>query len=1156
LAASRSASATNLGPRRVSFARINEPLKVPDLLALQTESFDWLLGNEKWKARIQAAKEAGRKDIAEQSGLEEIFEEISPIEDFSGTMSLSFRDHRFEPPKYSAEECKDKDMTYSAPMFVTAEFINNTTGEIKSQTVFMGDFPLMSRKGTFIINGTERVVVSQLVRSPGVYFDRQVDKTSDKDIYSCKVIPSRGAWLEFEIDKRDSVGVRIDRKRKQSVTVLLKALGWDDARILDRFGNYESMRATLEKDHTANQDEALLDIYRKLRPGEPPTRESAQALLENLYFNAKRYDLAKVGRYKVNRKLGLDQPIRQGTLSEDDIVSTIEYLVKLHAGEEQLERTADLTIPVETDDIDHFGNRRLRTVGELIQNQVRLGLARMERVVRERMTTQDVEAITPQTLINIRPVVASIKEFFGTSQLSQFMDQTNPLAGLTHKRRLSALGPGGLSRERAGFEVRDVHPSHYGRMCPIETPEGPNIGLIGSLSSYAQVNAFGFVETPYRKVIDGVVTDNVDYLTADEEDRHVIAQANTPIADDGRFATDRVLVRRKGGEVDQIPPDEVDYMDVSARQMTSVATAMIPFLEHDDANRALMGSNMQRQSVPLLRAESPLVGTGMEYRAATDAGDVILAEKAGVVEECCADFVTVMNDDGTRSTYHVLKFRRSNQGTCFNQKPIVEEGMRVEVGQVLADGPCTDQGEMALGKNLLVAFMPWEGHNYEDAIILSQRLVQDDVLSSIHIEEHEVDARDTKLGPEEITRDIPNVSDEVLADLDERGIIRIGAEVVNGDILVGKVTPKGETELTPEERLLRAIFGEKAREVRDTSLKVPHGEEGKVIGVRVFTREDGDELPPGVNQLVRVYVAQKRKITDGDKLAGRHGNKGVISKILPVEDMPFLADGTPVDIVLNPLGVPGRMNVGQVLETHLGWVAKTGWKVEGDDEDWKGRLRAIGADASEPNTNVATPVFDGAHEEEITGLLGSTLPNRDGDQMIGSRGKTTLFDGRTGEPFKDPVSVGYIYILKLLHLVDDKIHARSTGPYSMITQQPLGGKAQFGGQRFGEMEVWALEAYGAAYALQELLTIKSDDVLGRVKVYEAIVKGENVPEPGIPESFKVLIKEMQSLCLNVEVLSSDGAAIEMRDTDEDVFRAAEELGIDLSRREPSSVEEV
>ena len=1156
MAASRSASAASTAPRRVTFARFKEPLEVPGLLALQTDSFDWLLGNERWRARVDAAREAGVKEVPEQSGLEEIFEEISPIEDFTGTMSLSFRDHRFEPPKYSVEECKDKDMHYSAPMFVTAEFINNSTGEIKSQTVFMGDFPLMSPRGTFIINGTERVVVSQLVRSPGVYFDRQVDKTSDKDIFSCKVIPSRGAWLEFEIDKRDSVGVRIDRKRKQSVTVLLKALGWDDAKILERFGEYESMRATLEKDHTTGQDDALLDIYRKLRPGEPPTRESAQALLENLYFNPKRYDLAKVGRYKINKKLGLGLPIRQGTLTEDDIVATIEYLVRLHAGEDEMKTGDSVVIPIETDDIDHFGNRRLRTVGELIQNQVRLGLARMERVVRERMTTQDVEAITPQTLINIRPVVAAIKEFFGTSQLSQFMDQTNPLAGLTHKRRLSALGPGGLSRERAGFEVRDVHPSHYGRMCPIETPEGPNIGLIGSLSSYARVNAFGFVETPYRKVKGGKVTGQIDYLTADEEDRHVIAQANTPLGPDGEFEESRILVRRKGGEVDSIGPDEVDYMDVSPRQMVSVATAMIPFLEHDDANRALMGSNMQRQSVPLLRSEAPLVGTGMEYRAATDAGDVIVAEKAGVVEESCADYVTVGNDDGTRNTYLVAKFRRSNQGTCFNQKPVVTEGQRIEVGQVIADGPCTDQGEMALGRNLLVAFMPWEGHNYEDAIILSQRLVQDDVLSSIHIEEHEVDARDTKLGPEEITRDIPNVSEEVLADLDDRGIIRIGAEVVTGDILVGKVTPKGETELTPEERLLRAIFGEKAREVRDTSLKVPHGESGKVIGVRVFTREDGDELPPGVNELVRVYVAAKRKITDGDKLAGRHGNKGVIAKILPIEDMPFLEDGTAVDIVLNPLGVPGRMNVGQVLETHLGWVAKSGWEIDGEDEDWKKRLRSISAGEAEAGTPVATPVFDGASETEITGLLGSTLPNRDGDRMVGSSGKARLFDGRTGEPFKDPIAVGYIYILKLLHLVDDKIHARSTGPYSMITQQPLGGKAQFGGQRFGEMEVWALEAYGAAYALQELLTIKSDDVLGRVKVYEAIVKGENIPEPGIPESFKVLIKEMQSLCLNVEVLSSDGAAIEMRDTDEDVFRAAEELGIDLSRREPSSVEEV
>ncbi|MED7927693.1 DNA-directed RNA polymerase subunit beta [Nonomuraea sp. LP-02] len=1155
MAASRNASAVPAGPRRVSFARIQEPLEVPDLLALQTESFDWLLGNDKWKARVEAARQAGRRDVPTQSGLEEIFEEISPIEDFSGTMSLSFRDHRFEPPKYSVDECKDKDMTYSAPMFVTAEFINNTTGEIKSQTVFMGDFPLMTPKGTFIINGTERVVVSQLVRSPGVYFERTVDKTSDKDLYGCKVIPSRGAWLEFEIDKRDSVGVRIDRKRKQAVTVLLKALGWTTDQILERFGQYESMRATLEKDHTAGQDDALLDIYRKLRPGEPPTKESAQTLLENLYFNAKRYDLAKVGRYKINKKLGVDSEITQGTLTEEDIVATIEYIVRLHAGEESMPG-ANGEVIVEVDDIDHFGNRRLRSVGELIQNQVRLGLARMERVVRERMTTQDVEAITPQTLINIRPVVASIKEFFGTSQLSQFMDQTNPLAGLTHKRRLSALGPGGLSRERAGFEVRDVHPSHYGRMCPIETPEGPNIGLIGSLASYGRINAFGFVETPYRKVVDGKVTEQIDYLTADEEDRYVKAQANTALNADGSFAEARVLVRTKGGETELARAEEVDYIDVSPRQMVSVATAMIPFLEHDDANRALMGSNMQRQSVPLLKSEAPLVGTGMEYRAATDAGDVISAEKAGVVEEVSADYVTVMNDDGTRTTYRVAKFKRSNQGTSFNQKPIVAEGDRVEVNQVIADGPCTDKGEMALGKNLLVAFMPWEGHNYEDAIILSQRLVQDDVLSSIHIEEHEVDARDTKLGPEEITRDIPNVSEEVLADLDERGIIRIGAEVVPGDILVGKVTPKGETELTPEERLLRAIFGEKAREVRDTSLKVPHGESGKVIGVRVFSREEGDELPPGVNELVRVYVAQKRKITDGDKLAGRHGNKGVISKILPVEDMPFLEDGTPVDIILNPLGVPGRMNVGQVLETHLGWIAARGWDISGIEEAWAERLRDKGFGQVEPRTNVATPVFDGAHEEEIVGLLQNTVPNRDGQRMVQPSGKAQLFDGRSGEPFPYPISVGYIYILKLLHLVDDKIHARSTGPYSMITQQPLGGKAQFGGQRFGEMEVWALEAYGAAYALQELLTIKSDDVLGRVKVYEAIVKGENIPEPGIPESFKVLIKEMQSLCLNVEVLSSDGMSIEMRDTDEDVFRAAEELGIDLSRREPSSVEEV
>jgi DNA-directed RNA polymerase subunit beta len=1144
-------------PKRVSFAKIREPLEVPGLLDVQTDSFEWLIGSERWRA-----KAAERRDGSLAGGLEEILAELSPIEDFSGSMSLSFSDPRFDEVKASVEECKDKDMTYAAPLFVTAEFINNNTGEIKSQTVFMGDFPMMTGKGTFVINGTERVVVSQLVRSPGVYFDKSVDKSTEKDLHSVKVIPGRGAWLEFDVDKRDTVGVRIDRKRRQPVTVLLKALGWSTEQIVERFGFSEIMMSTLEKDNTAGTDEALLDIYRKLRPGEPPTKESAQTLLENLFFKDKRYDLARVGRYKINKKLGLNtgQPIEASTLTEEDIVATIEYLVRLHGSENWMTAPGGVEVPVEVDDIDHFGNRRLRTVGELIQNQIRVGLSRMERVVRERMTTQDVEAITPQTLINIRPVVAAIKEFFGTSQLSQFMDQNNPLSGLTHKRRLSALGPGGLSRERAGLEVRDVHPSHYGRMCPIETPEGPNIGLIGSLSVYARVNPFGFIETPYRRVVDGIVTDEVDYLTADEEDRFLIAQANSPIATDNTFADDRVLVRKKGAEIEYVGADAVEYMDVSPRQMVSVATAMIPFLEHDDANRALMGANMQRQAVPLIRSEAPVVGTGMELRAAVDAGDVIVTEKPGVVEEVSADFITVMADDGTRRTYRLRKFDRSNQGTCSNQRPIIDEGQRVEAGQVLADGPCTENGEMALGKNLLLAIMPWEGHNYEDAIILSQRLVEEDVLTSIHIEEHEIDARDTKLGAEEITRDIPNVSDEVLADLDERGIVRIGAEVRDGDILVGKVTPKGETELTPEERLLRAIFGEKAREVRDTSLKVPHGETGKVIGVRVFSREDDDDLPPGVNELVRVYVAQKRKIQDGDKLAGRHGNKGVIGKILPQEDMPFLPDGTPIDIILNTHGVPRRMNIGQILETHLGWIGKAGWNVQVADDgsrpDWAQNLPEEMLSA-ESDSNIATPVFDGAREEELTGLLSSTLPNRDGEVMVGPDGKATLFDGRSGEPFPYPVAVGYMYIIKLHHLVDDKIHARSTGPYSMITQQPLGGKAQFGGQRFGEMECWAMQAYGAAYTLQELLTIKSDDVVGRVKVYEAIVKGENIPEPGIPESFKVLLKELQSLCLNVEVLSSDGAAIAMADSDdEDLERAAANLGINLSRNESATVDDL
>jgi len=1132
---------------RLSFGKIGETLPLPDLISIQRNSFTWL----------------------EKEGLKEIFDEISPIEDYQGVMKLYLREHWFEAPKHTEEECHDRDMTYSRPLFVNAEFVNTSTGEIKAQTVFMGDFPWMTDKGTFIINGTERVVVSQLVRSPGVYFSRDLDKTSDKELFSCKVIPGRGAWLEFEVDKRDLVGVRIDRKRRQNVTVLLRALGLANDEMVKLFDDAESIRLTLEKDHIESAEDSLLDIYRKLRPGEPPTVDSARNLLESLFFNGKRYDLAKVGRYKVDKKLGaLSTPTRKAIerlqaemtdenrqsfvfaeedktiLTYEDVIKTIQYLVKLHAGTEGFHE----------DDIDHFGNRRLRSVGELIQNQVRIGLSRMERVVRERMTTQDVEAITPQTLINIRPVTAAIKEFFGTSQLSQFMDQTNSLSVLTHKRRLSALGPGGLSRERAGFEVRDVHPSHYGRMCPIETPEGPNIGLIGNLATFAQINRFGFVETPYRKVKNGVVSDQIDYLTADEEDRHVIAQANTPLDAKGKLVESMVLCRKTGGDLISVPPAEVDYMDVAPHQIVSVATALIPFLEHDDANRALMGANMQRQAVPLVNNEAPLIGTGVEFRAAVDAGDVVIADKDGTVEEIDATRITVRADDGSSREYRLRKYRRSNQDTCLNQKPVVSEGDHVKKDQVLADGPSTDVGELALGRNLLVAFMPWEGHNYEDAIVLSERLVKEDTLSSIHIEEYEVDARDTKLGPEEITRDIPNVADEVLKDLDDEGIVRIGAEVHPGDVLVGKVTPKGETELTPEERLLRAIFGEKAREVRDTSLKVPHGETGTVIGVRKFSRELGDELPPGVNELVRVYVAQKRKISEGDKLAGRHGNKGVIAKILPEEDMPFLEDGTPIDIILNPLGVPSRMNLGQVLEAHLGWAAKVGWDFP-NEPDW---MRAHGWSAErkvvQGPINFATPVFDGAKDEEITDLLEHSRPNADGVRLVGRDGKARLLDGRSGEPFETPVTVGYIYILKLHHLVDDKIHARSTGPYSMITQQPLGGKAQFGGQRFGEMEVWALEAYGAAYALQELLTIKSDDVMGRVKVYEAVVKGENIPEPGIPESFKVLIKEMQSLCLNVDVLSAEGKEIEMRDADEDIFRAAEELGIDLSRPERSSVD--
>ncbi|MFD2674521.1 DNA-directed RNA polymerase subunit beta [Gulosibacter bifidus] len=1166
MAAANNASTTPKSGRnahRLSFASIQDTLEVPDLLSLQTESFDWLVGNDMWKARLAYELETtGGNDVPRTSGLDEVFEEISPIEDNAGSMQLTFRHPYLEPEKYSIDECKERGKTYAAPLYVEAEFMRFETGEIKTQTVFMGDFPLMTDKGTFIINGTERVVVSQLVRSPGVYFERTPEKNSDIDVYSARVIPSRGAWLEFEVDKKGLVAVRIDRKRKQPVTIFLRAIGLSEEEIRAEFAGYESLLETLSKDDAKiqTQEEALRDIYRKLRPGEQVASEAARALLDNYYFNPKRYDLAKVGRHKINRKLGLEAPISDSVLSVEDIVATIKYLVALHKGETTIEGTRNggeiVDIALDVDDIDHFGNRRIRAVGELIQNQVRTGLSRMERVVRERMTTQEIDSITPQSLINVRPVVAAIKEFFGTSQLSQFMDQNNPLAGITHKRRLSALGPGGLSRERAGVEVRDVHASHYGRMCPIETPEGPNIGLIGSLASFARINAFGFIETPYRRVDNGLVTNEIHYLSAADEDEYVVAQANAPLDENNRFADEDVLVRLKGGEVELVPAAEVDYMDVSPRQMVSVGTSLIPFLEHDDTNRALMGANMQRQAVPLLRSNSPIVGTGMEGYSAIDAGDVVTAVNAGVVTSVSADQVIVQTDAGGSESYFLRKFERSNAGTCYNHRVIVKAGDRVEVGEVIADGPATENGELALGKNLLVAFMPWEGHNFEDAIIISQNLVKNDVLSSIHIEEYEVDARDTKLGREEITADLPNVGQDMLKDLDERGIIRIGAEVQPGDILVGKVTPKGETELSAEERLLRAIFNEKSREVRDTSLKVPHGQSGTVIGVKVFDVENGDdELGSGVNQRVVVYIAQKRKITEGDKLAGRHGNKGVIAKILPEEDMPFLEDGTPVDIILNPLGIPKRMNLGQVLESHLGWIATQGWDIEGSPE-WAANLPEE-AYHVEPGTKVATPVFDGATSSQLTGLLGSTRPNADGVRLVGTDGKTRLFDGRSGEPFPDPISVGYMYMLKLHHLVDDKIHARSTGPYSMITQQPLGGKAQFGGQRFGEMEVWALEAYGAAYTLQELLTIKSDDIVGRVKAYESIVKGENIQKAGIPESFRVLVREMRSLCLNVEVLAADGSVVSLEENDDDAYRAAEELGINISSRfESSSVEEI
>ncbi|MFT8981134.1 MAG: DNA-directed RNA polymerase subunit beta [Bifidobacterium sp.] len=1148
-------------PNRVNFGSIREPIDVPYLLGVQTDSFDWLVGNERWQAKAEEDEANGTHNVAHVSGLDEVFQEISPIENFAQTMSLTFSDPYFEEPRHTVQECKEKDYTYSAPLYVNAEFENGDTGEIKSQTVFMGDFPLQTPHGTFIIGGTERVIVSQLVRSPGVYFDRNRDRTSDKEVYGAKIIPSRGAWLEFEIDKRDVLGVRVDRKRKQSAIVFLEAIGMTKEEIRKAFEGYPLVLDALEKEPINDQNTALTDLYRKIRPSDTATPEAGRNLLESFYFNNKRYDLARVGRYKINRKLGLEADFNDRSLQREDIIATIKYLVTLHAGEQTFKGKRDgedVDLRVDVDDIDHFGNRRIRQVGELIQNQLRTGLSRMERVVRERMTTQDAEAITPQSLINIRPVNATIKEFFGTSQLSQFMDQNNPLAGVTNKRRLSALGPGGLSRDRASMEVRDVHPSHFGRMCPIESPEGPNIGLIGSLATFGRINPFGFIETPYRKVEDGLVTDDVVYMTADQEAEHVIAQANQVIGKDGHLVEKTALVRDAEGEAEDVPVEQVDYMDVSPRQMVSVGASLIPFLEHDEGHRALMGTNMQRQAVPLIKSERPLVGTGSEWRSAVDSGDVILAEKDGVVTYVSADIIRVLNDDGSQSSYKLSKFQRSNQTTCYNQVPVIKDGERVEEGSVLADGPATQGGEMALGKNVLVAFMPWNGYNYEDAVIISQRLVQDDTLSSIHIEEYEIDARETKLGSEEITRDLPNVGEDAISNLDERGIIRIGAEVEAGDILVGKVTPKGETELTPEERLLRAIFGEKSREVRDTSLRVPHGETGTVISVKEITREDaeedGDELPNGVNQMIRVYIAQHRKITQGDKLSGRHGNKGVISRILPEEDMPFLPDGTPIDIMLNPLGVPSRMNLGQVLELHLGWIAHSGWDINIDPEleaEWKKHIPA-GAEKADPDTPVATPVFDGVQQDALNGLLKTTLPDRDGNKLVGDHGKAVLYDGRTGEPFTKPISVGYMYMLKLHHLVDDKIHARSTGPYSMITQQPLGGKAQFGGQRFGEMEVWALEAYGAAYTLHEMMTTKSDDVDGRVRVYGAIVKGDNLPPAGIPESFKVLLKEMQSLSLNVEVLNADGVAIDMKDEDDDPSSASDDLGFNIGARPDAS----
>jgi DNA-directed RNA polymerase subunit beta len=1208
---------------RKSFSKLPPILDVPNLIAIQTESFKWFI----------------------EEGLKETIADINPIESYellkkgSGDpqltdgsdsrqiprFALEFGDYRFRPPVFSPEECREKDLTYSAALDIIVRLTDRETGEIREQEVFMGEFPMMTEQGTFIINGTERIVVTQVVRSPGAYVQRPKEQDLAKNVLLAKLMPSRGSWLEFEIDKRGVVYARIDGKRKFPATVLLRSLAaidselshdepgflatGSDEEIAALFLDNHFIRRTLERDSARSVAEALVELFKKQRPGEPPTLEASRQLLRATFFDDKRYDLGKVGRHKLNARLGLDTPFSIRTLTKQDIVALVRELVQLPVEidrEGLLEEMPDvaeaaLSLPWDEvadrlDEFEHFGNRRLRTVGELIQEAFRVGLARLERVVRDRMSTESPESMTPLSVLNIRPVVASLKEFFGSSQLSQFMDQTNSLAGLTHRRRLSALGARGLSRERAPIEVRDVHPTHYGRMCPIETPEGPNIGLIGSLSSYATINEFGFIQTPYRKVVNGRVTDEIEWLTAYQEEKHIIAQANAPIdPQTGMFVEETVLARAPGGEYVSARREDVDYVDVSPKQVVSVAAALIPFLEHNDANRALMGSNMQRQAVPLLETEAPLIGTGMEYRAAVDTGDVLTAKRGGKVRGVSADRIILETDDGDIDTYELLKFERSNQDTLIHQKPVVNVGDRVEAGAVLADGASTNHGELALGRNLLVAFMSWEGYNFEDSIIISERLVKDDVLTSIHIEEYEIEARSTKLGDEEITRDIPNRSEESLADLDENGIVRIGAEVKSGDLLVGKITPKGETELTAEEKLIRAIFKEKAREVRDTSLKVPHGEKGVVIGVKQFSREAGDDLSPGVNRLVRVYVAKKRKIAEGDKLAGRHGNKGVISKIVPEEDMPFLEDGTPVDIILNPLGVPSRMNIGQIMETHLGWAAHHGFyqikhngkDIEDDPDVRRNDLtpeeqlelvrryyEIVDTSTAEGPVPISSPVFDGATQVEVDeALMGWMLAQQDRlqawreanpgvepplsvsmpislDNKPGTRvsGKVKLYNGRTGEPYDQAITVGYMYMLKLHHLVDDKIHARSTGPYSLVTQQPLGGKAQFGGQRFGEMEVWALEAYGAAYTLQEMLTIKSDDTQGRVKAYEAIVKGENIARPGVPESFKVLLKEMQSLALDIQVMSEEGGALEVDEEQDELLRVAEELGIDLADR--------